>query len=153
MQTSRIICALALLCCAATACSSPTSLVDEQALSQAEAKWATRKLESYTYETVVGCGECPSVVTRLTRVEVRDGAVAAATIVATDSALSTTTAYSTVEGLFVRIRGYQRDDGLREVQVDYDQEFGYPTSILVYAKAGIADGSYGIYNSGLRPTR
>jgi len=143
--------AVGLMCCIALGCSSPTSPVDEKALGRAEARWAARAFNSYTYETVTSCGECAPDVARPTRVEVRGGKVSAAIVVANDSLLPTVTAFTTVDGLFAQIRGYTRDPWVKEVRVTYDPLLGYPTSIDVFAKAGIADGDFGKSISKLVP--
>ena len=152
MKRHLISTAIGLLCCVASGCSSPTSPIDEQALSRAEARWASRAFDSYSYNTVTSCGLCFSDRARQTRVEVRGGKVSAAIVVANDSLLPTATSFPTVDGMFAQIRGYTRDAGVREVRVQYDPQLGYPTSINVFAKAGIMDGDYGTSVSNLVPT-
>src|SRR5207245_11765021 len=69
-----------------------------------------------------------------------------------DSALppSAVTSFTTVDGLFARIRGYQHQDWLRDVVVTFDPQLGYPTSINVFAKTGIMDADYGQFIQNLR---
>lgn len=153
MSRHRIIAVIGLMCCVASACSSPTSLLDEQALSRAEARWAARAFDSYSYETVTSCGECPADVARQTRVEVRGGKVSAAIVVVNDSLLPTVASFTTIDGLFARIRGYQREAWLSEVRVDFDPQLGYPTNIRVFGKPGIMDAGYDVFISRLVPSR
>ena len=143
MTHYRISAVVGLMCCVSVGCSSPTSPVDEQALGRAEARWAARAFDSYAYEIVSICGECAPSVARSTRVEVRDGKVTAARVVANDSLLPTVASYTTVDGLFAQIRSYARGSLVKEVRVTYDPRLGYPTSIDVFAKEGVADGDFG----------
>ena len=152
MDRHRISAAIGLMSFVVAACSSPTSPLDGRALSRAEARWAARPFDSYTYETVTSCGECPDIVRRQTRIEVRNGRVSAAVVVANDSLLPTVESFITVDGLFAQIRGYQREDWVREVRVEFDPQLGYPTSIRVFAKAGIMDADYDKYISNLVPS-
>ena len=142
MKRHRAWVAVALLYGVTSACASPTSLVDEQALRRAEARWAAGAFDSYSYETVTSCGECAPEVTRPTRVVVRGGVVSAAIVIASDSPLPTVASFTTVDGLFAQIRAYQRESWAQDVQVEYDPQLGYPTTIDVRVKAGIQDGDY-----------
>ena len=152
MNGLRINAAVGLLFCVSTACSSPTSPLDERALSRAQARWAARAFESYTYTTVTSCGECPPDRARQTRVEVRGAKVTAAIVVANDSLLPSVASFTTVDGIFAQIRGYANEAWVRAVRVEYDPQLGYPTRIDVSAKAGIMDSDYGTSISNLVPT-
>jgi uncharacterized protein DUF6174 len=89
---------------------------------------------------------------QLARVSVNGNQVIGVLLVATDSALpsSELTSFTTIDGLFARLRGYQHQDWLRDVVVTFDPQLGYPTSINVYAKPGIMDADYGQFIRNLR---
>jgi uncharacterized protein DUF6174 len=89
---------------------------------------------------------------QLARVSVNGNQVTGVLLVATDSALpsSELTSFTTIDGLFARIRGYQHQDWLRDVVVTFDPQLGFPTSINVFAKPGIMDADYGQFIQNLR---
>jgi Family of unknown function (DUF6174) len=130
-----------LLCTLAACTSSPLSPNELLALGEAEARWAARPFEDYSYETVTSCGECPDVVRQWARVAVSNGMVVGVVLIANDSVLSDADliSFTTVDGLFAQIRRYQHEDWVRDVSVTFDPELGYPTSISSFAKAGIMD--------------
>lgn len=123
------------------ACSSPLSTREIIALGDAEARWAERPFQAYTYQIVTSCGLCPYVMTRETRVAVSNGSVIGAVLVANDSALGAgdLSSFTTIDGLFTQIERYQGEDWVKDVRVTYDSHLGYPTSISVFARAGIED--------------
>lgn len=135
------------------ACSSPLSPTELLTLSQAEARWASRPFQSYSYEIVTSCGECPEFITRWVRVAVSNGTVLGAVFVENDSALSVgdRASFSTIDGLFAQIRRYQHDDWVRDVKVTFDRQWGYPTSISTFAKPGIMDAGADQQTRNLRP--
>ena len=140
--------------CLLAACISPLSPSEMLALGQAEARWAARPFQAYTYEIVTSCGECPAVVTRWARVAVNDTNVVGVVLVANDSALSPAdlTSFTTVDGLFAQIRRYQHEDWVSDVRVTFDPQLGYPTSISTFAKAGIMDAGASRFIRNLLPT-
>jgi len=91
---------------------------------------------------------------QLVRVSVEDDHVVGGVLVASDSALppGALTSFTTVDGLFARIRGYQHQDWVRNVIVTFDPQLGYPRSIDVFARTGIMDADYGQFTQNLRPT-
>ena len=143
---------LILVTCLLVACTSPLSPSEVLELGRAEARWASRPFSAYSYEIATSCGECPKVMQQVARVSVNDNQVIGVVVVATDSALppSAVTSFTTVDGLFARIRGYQHQDWLRDVVVTFDPQLGYPTSINVFAKTGIMDADYGQFIQNLR---
>jgi hypothetical protein len=151
MVRHRIIAVIGLLSCFAAACSSSLSPKEVLALGRAEALWAARPFDSYTYETVISCGECPDVMRHSARVLVSNGKVVGAVLVANDSVLSPTS-FVTIDGLFAQIRRYQHEERVRDVIVAYDPQLGYPTSISTFAKSGIMDGGGAQYISNLIAT-
>jgi hypothetical protein len=151
MVRHRVIAVIGLLICLAAACTSPLSPKEVLALGRAEALWAARPFNSYSYETVTSCGECPAVVRHSARVLVSNGKVVGAVLVANDSVLSLTS-FVTIDGLFAQIRQYQHEDWVRDVIAAYDPQLGYPTSINTFAKSGIMDAGGAQYISNLVPT-
>ncbi len=137
-----------------TACTSPLSPGEVLALSKAEARWAARPFQSYTYEIVMSCGECPDIFRRTARVAVSSGQVVGVVLVANDSALAPEdrASFTSVDGLFAQIRSYQHEDWVRDVVVTFDSRLGYPTSISTFAKAGIMDAGATQFISNLVPT-
>jgi len=142
-----------LLSCLLTACTSPLSPGEVLALSKAEARWAARPFQAYTYEIVTSCGECPDLFRHTARVAVSSGQVVGVVLVANDSALAPgdRTSFVSVEGLFAQIRRYQHEDWVRDVVVAFDPQLGYPTSISTFAKAGIMDAGASQFISNLVP--
>jgi len=132
---------IGVLSCLLAACSSPLSPAEVLALRNAKARWAARPFQAYSYEFVISCGECPDVVRQWARVAVSNGQVVGVVHVASDSALSPQywTSFTTVDGLFARIEGYQHDDWVKDVIVEFDPRLGYPTVISTFAKPGIQD--------------
>jgi hypothetical protein len=59
---------------------------------------------------------------------------------------------SSIDGLFARIHRYPHEDWVRDVQVEFDPQFGYPTLISTFAKSGIQDAGGTEYISNLVPT-
>ena len=127
--------------CLLAACSSPLSTTEVLALGQAEARWASRPFQSYSYETITSCGECPRFIQQWVRVAVSNGQVVGAVFVANDSGLSATEqlSFTTIDGVFAQIGRYQHEDWVRDVKVTFDRQWGYPTSISTFAKDGIMD--------------
>ena len=145
---------IGLLSCVLTACTSPLSPGELLALRQAEARWAARPFQAYTYETVTSCGECSDIVRQAVRVAVSSGQVVGVVLVANDSALAPQdrTSFTSVDGLFARIRRYQDEDWVRDVVVEFDPQLGYPTSIGTFPKAGIMDAGATQFVRNLVPT-
>ncbi len=145
---------LALLSSLVGACTSPLSPREALELNRAEARWAARPFRAYSYEIATACGECPALMRQLVRVSVEDDHVVGGVLVASDSALppGALTSFTTVDGLFARIRGYQHQDWLQDVIVTFDPQLGYPRSIDVFARTGIMDADYGQFTQNLRPT-
>lgn len=125
-----------------TACSSsPLSPGELLTLRQAETRWAARSFQAYSYETRTSCGECPHVIREWARVTVGDGSITGVVLVANDSTLPVQDwiSFTTVDGLFARIRTYQHADWVRDVIIEFDPQLGYPVRIDVFANPGIMD--------------
>ena len=136
------------------ACTSPLSTDEVLALAKAEARWAARPFQAYSYEYAISCGECPDIFRRSTRVSVNNGQVVGVVVVVNDSALPAQdwTSFTTIDGLFARIRSYPQEDWVRDVTVEFDPQFGYPTLISTLAKPGIQDAGAAEYIRNLVPT-
>lgn len=145
---------LASLFCLLAACSSPLSTHEIIALGEAEARWAERPFQAYTYEIVTSCGLCPYAMMRLTRVAVSNGTVIGGVVVANDSALGAgdLSSFTTIDGLFAQIEREQGEDWVRDIRVTYDSHLGYPTSISVFARDGIMDAGASQFIRNLVPT-
>jgi hypothetical protein len=152
MVPHRVIAVIGSLTCLLASCSSPLSPDEVLALGRAEARWAARAFDSYTYETVTSCGECPDIMRQQTRVVVSNGKVVGAVLVANDSVLPTLTSFTTIDGLFAQIRRYQHEDWVRDVIVAFDPQLGYPTSISTFGQPGTMDAGGAIFISNLVPT-
>lgn len=137
-----------------TACSSVLSPAEVLALRDAEARWAARPFQSYTYETIVSCF-CPPVMSQWARVAVTGNLVTGAVLVANDSAVAADelASFPTIDELFASIRGYQESDWAKDVIVTYDRQYGHPTEISVYPKPGILDAGSTRYTRNLVPQR
>ena len=84
---------------------------------------------------------------------VSNGNVVSLVLIANDSALSVgdQASFTTIDGLFAQIRRYQHEDWVRDVKVTFDPQWGYPTSISTFAKAGIMDAGADRYIRNLLP--
>ena len=135
------------------ACTSPLSPHEVLELGRAQARWAARPFQAYSYEYIISCGLCRSFFTRLTRVSVNNGQVVGVVFVANDSALSPQdwTFFSTIDSLFARIRRYAHEDWVQDVRVEFDQQLGYPTLISTIAQPNIADAGGAEYIRNLIP--
>ena len=120
-----------LACTSSPSSPPPLSPSEVLELRQAEARWATRPFQSYTYEYSRICyGFCVMGPPQPIRVIVNNGQVVGAVVVANDSALSIQgTYFKTVEGLFAEIESDAHDDWVRDVKVEFDPRWGYPTFI------------------------
>src|SRR2546425_12404295 len=145
---------IGVLSCLLAACSSPLSSREVLALGKAKARWAARPFQAYNYESAISCGLCPRIVQQWARVAVSNEQVVGVVLVANDSALSPPdwTSFTTVDGLFARIERYQHDDWVRDVIVEFDPQFGYPTRISTFAKPGIQDADADQLTRNLVPT-
>jgi hypothetical protein len=117
---------------------------DVRRLSEAKALWASRPFTNYTYEIRTSCF-CPPEVTQWARVEVRNGAVVDVDAVDADPAFPITTLsyWTPIDTLFSDIERALSSGGFSSVyarvDVTYDAQLGFPTSIEYVAKPNIAD--------------
>ena len=103
----------------------------QKRLTENRRKWAEKAIKSYQYEFERICF-CPPAVTKRVKLTVRDGAVENVQQADTGEAVdkSKYELYLTVEGLFDYIQA-AIDKKAHSVNVAYDPELGYPTSVDV----------------------
>lgn len=121
------------------ACSSdPFSPAEERALAAAEERWQAAGPASYTFEYLMGCF-CESH--GWMRISVQDGAVATAVFADSAHVAVEFDGWPTVEDLFARIRELAEGSSShgRDVEVEFDDVLGYPTSIHVTYDDSVQD--------------
>ena len=142
---------LGFVAAALAACESPLSPAELRALAQAEAQWTARSFQDYVIEVRQACF-CPPEVTQWARVEVIAGAVNR--VVLLDSGAEVPSdqrgRFPTVEQIFNYIRSARDDDWLKDVVVEFDREFGFPTYVSFVPKPAILDagGAYYVRHAG-----
>lgn len=130
------------------------SPVESLELQQAEARWASRPFQSYSFEMRVSCF-CAPALNEWSRIEVVNGAVTR--VVAIANGIEVTPVdrgyFPTVERLFADIRRASREDWVEDVDVQFDAALGYPTMIRFEPKRGILDAgsSYELRNASALP--
>jgi len=124
-----------------SACASPLSTGELRALSDAEARWARRGFQDYTFETMRSCF-CDPLVTQWARVEVRGGVATRVVSLETGAEVSPQQRgyFPTVDGLFNRIRRATTDESLDDIEVEFDPVLGFPTRIVFQTRPNILDG-------------
>ena len=134
------------------ACDSPLSPRELRALSDAEARWAHRGFQDYTFETMRSCF-CDPLVTQWARVEVRGGVATRVVFLETGAEVSPQQRgyFATVDGLFDRIRRATSDEALDDIKVQFDPVLGFPTRIVFQAKPDILDGGSATYARNVAP--
>jgi hypothetical protein len=143
--------ALSLLLLSASACGEDPLAPEEQALTNARARWEAAGPSAYSYHYRLSCF-CPPQLLETARVSVSDGQVTAVHLVDSDEPASPDTydLYETVEGLFERLAVALASDPA-VFQVTYDGALGYPTSARVDISEQIADEEYSFTASDLVP--
>ena len=131
----------------------PVSPTEAMELVRAEATWAAKGFESYAIEVRIACGECPSYASQSVRVEVVGGVFNRAVLVATGEDITEDYGgYRTpVESMFARIRNANSDPNLRDLVVEYDETFGYPSSVASHYDPSLADAGSGVLLRNLEP--
>jgi hypothetical protein len=128
----------------------PFSPDESRALQQAEARWATAGLHHYTIEMRRLCF-CPVETTEWATVEVRDGAVIAATLLSGEPVPEALwTLRPPVPELFAQLRA-PPPDWVRDVAAAYDPVTGLPTEIRFVSDEGIADAGWTLEARDLLP--
>ncbi|MEX2109531.1 MAG: DUF6174 domain-containing protein [Gemmatimonadaceae bacterium] len=124
----------------ALACASPLSPGESRALDEAQARWAARTFQSYSFETRIGCF-CPPILNEWSRVEVVNGSVTRVVLLESGTEVSPEERvyFRTVEQVFDDIRAASRHEWVKDVVVRFDPELGYPTLIRLVPEEGILD--------------
>lgn len=140
MNRFAFTCLVGILAGAALGCGSPLSPYERRELEQAEARWAARPFESYSYEIRLGCF-CPPTVTEWARVEVVGGTVSRVVLVESGAEVNSGDRawFKTMEQLFTDIRQASRDEVYDDIVVRFDGDLGFPTSIQYIPKPGVLD--------------
>ena len=133
--------ALAALCACSSA-TEPLSDAERTELAQARARWNAAGLNNYSFEQRQLCF-CPPGVAEWARVTVSDGRVVSA-VRPEDGLPIESGSRLTVPQLFDIVEQASDDDYLSDIQVEFDAQYGYPTSISLVAKPDIADGGRSI---------
>ena len=125
---------------ASFSCGSPLSPTELTRLAVSEQRWASRGFADYSIETLASCF-CPSELTTWARIEVVNGQVHRATLLATGEVItdSRLAYWHTVEELFASIRRANDDESLTDIRVSYDATLGFPTSVTWIPEEGILD--------------
>lgn len=143
MKTNMVrLAALAFAMFTLTSCSSMVS--PSEKLAGARARWAQRAPASYSITMRRGCECLPETVGPAT-VTVSNGAISVH-YTATGAAVPKVYVgvFPDVEGLFDLIESAQKNN-YDEVDVEYDQELGYPKTISIDINKQTIDDEFGIY--------
>ena len=117
---------------------------DVRRLAEAKALWLSRSFTDYTYEIRTSCF-CPPEVNQWSRVEVRSGVVVDVDAVdpTPNFPITTLSYWQPIDTLFADIERAISNDGFNsvyaKVDVTYDAQYGFPTSIDYISKPNIAD--------------
>ena len=117
---------------------------DFRRLTEAKQRWVSRPFADYTYEIRTSCF-CPPEVNQWTRVEVRNDVVVDVDPVDpnTNFPITTLSYWQPIDTLFADIERAISETGFSSiyarVDVTYDAQLGFPTSIEYVSKPTIAD--------------
>jgi len=133
--------ALVVLAASLTACESPLSLGELRALADAEARWAGRGFQDYTFEIRRSCF-CEPLITQWARVEVVGGQMTRVVLLDTGAEVPPAQRgrFVTVEQVFTSIRAANQNELVDDVIVEYDQQLGFPTRVRSITRPDILDG-------------
>ena len=138
-----------LLAGGAVGCGSPLSSDDRNALRIAEARWAAKDFQDYSFEVRRACF-CPPVITEWARVEVTNGAVTGVIVLSTGEELTASerAMFPTVDQVFETIRTTASSDWIERIEVEFDPDTGFPIHANFISKSNIADagGAYYLRN-------
>jgi hypothetical protein len=150
VRWNRVVLAVALP--VLSACASPLSTGELRALGDAEARWARRGFQDYTFETMRSCF-CDPLVTQWARVEVRGGVATRVVFLETGVEVSPEQRgyFATVDGLFDRIRRATSDEAIDDIKVQFDPVLGFPTDIVFQPKPHVLDGGSATYARSVAP--
>ena len=102
-------------------------------------KWMQNNISNYQFTLQRSC-ECMPDVTRPVTLRVVNNRIVSSKFANTDTNLSNDLQRNiyTIEGLFQLVRAAQKK-GAHSIKVQYDSNYGYPTSIFIDHSAEIAD--------------
>jgi hypothetical protein len=119
-------------------CTNSLGPSDLRKLAQAESRWKSKHIQSYTFEMRTSCF-CPVEVNEWAVVEVRNGEIVTArSLTGTPLTGFALSSRKTVEQLFDAARP-PYEDWLGGVDFDFDAELGYPLRVSLIGKPNIAD--------------
>lgn len=122
-----------------TACDNPFSASGPEGLDEARRHWADQRVSRYTFTVTQDCF-CVEDARGSFRVTVADGAVVSVTDPATGAPRTASEFVPlTVEALFDRVEQAVAE-GVREIDVEYDRELGYPVEIEINRSQIAVDG-------------
>jgi hypothetical protein len=141
MNRSFTVSGLVVLAASLTACESPLSLGELRALADAEARWASRGFQDYTFEIRRSCF-CEPLITQWARVEVVGGQLTRVVLLEPGEEVPPAQRgrFLTVEQVFTSIRAANQSELLDDVIVEFDQQLGFPTHVSFITKPDILDG-------------
>jgi hypothetical protein len=128
--------------CACGSATEPLSHDERAELAQARAKWNSAGLSNYVFEQRQLCF-CPPGVGEWARVTVAEGRVVSA-VRPEDGLPIESGSRLTVPQLFDVIEQARDDEFLQDIEVEFDAQYGYPTSIHLEAKPDVQDGGRSI---------
>jgi len=138
-----------LLAGSALGCGSPLSSDDRHALRIAQAQWAGRDFEDYSFEIRRACF-CPPVLNEWARVEVTHGTVTRVIVMSSGEEVPVPerAMFPTVDQVFETIRTTASSDWIERIELEFDPVTGFPTFAGFTSKPNIADadGSYYLRN-------
>lgn len=129
---------LLVACLFVTACSSVLGPGERERLQKAEEQWNSLGVTEYSFEMRTSCF-CGPEVYEWAVVDVKNGAVVSARSLSG----APLTGYAvesrkSVEQLFEIARKY-RPDWVSKIDVEFDADLGYPTTVSITSKPNIAD--------------
>jgi hypothetical protein len=136
----------------ALACESPLSSDDRNALRIAEAKWAGRAFDDYSFEIRRACF-CPPVLTEWARVTVQGERVTNVVVLSTGEEVpsSEQAFFPTVDQVFTTIQNTAESEWVDRIELEFDLVSGLPTLANFVSKPNIADAGGAYYLRNLVP--
>ena len=133
------------------ACGSLLSPGERKLLSRAESRWNARGFGDYSIEMQRLCF-CDPETLQWTRIDVVDGRVVRATIIATGEPVQNQyQTWETVEEIFDLIREAGRFDWVRDVEAEYDPALGFPSSVTFHSTPDVLDAGLVLHLRNARP--
>ena len=112
-----------------SACSPPFGLDERLALDVARERWDERPFQDYVFETQHSCFCTPEMVGPV-RITVRQGSIESVVLLETGSGVDSSL-WFTIEQFFALIPLFGDQNGVEEVEVEYDGTLWYPASVRV----------------------